>query len=217
MHTQFEWAWQKSDLSRHLKMPSKTVKTTNKKGTITKTKIQQGEALFPAHTFRSRPRTKVAVLQRMIVSPPWDRFDLEVQIFSEEALKWWNEGKEGKFPGGPHDPTRRQKGTVLAKAVENQKSIGLPDLSRVNVNVRTEGVDGSRLERERTGLSQGHETEEGSGTICVDDFDFAHAHWERWQDLAKHKSHRCAVCEKSVDTEVRSFHHLCFCRSLTPL
>ena len=127
--------------------------------------------MFPLHPLRSRPRTKFAVLQRMLVTPPWDRFDLSVMLFSAEAESWWNEAKQGQWPGGPNDPVKRQKKTALGQSVEIQKQLDLPKLDLVKVTVRIEGVDGNRLERERTGVTQSHESGAGIGPIMVDDYD----------------------------------------------
>ena len=160
--------------------------------------------LFPHSPVRNQPQVKMAVLQRMIVTAPWDRLELAVMLFSADARSWWDVGAAGKWPGGPSDKSKRNAGSALGNSVVLHRRIGLPDLSRVERTYRPEGVDGKRLERERTGVEHTREVDDGIGPIDVADYAFALAHWQRWLEIADRSDIVCSCCRKPVDTSVRA-------------
>lgn len=145
----------------------------------------------------------MAVLQRMIVTAPWDRLELSVMLFSADARSWWDVSAAGKWAGGPMDTSKRNAGSALSNSVMLHRRIGLPDLSRVERTYRPEGVDGKRLERERTGVEHTREVDDGIGPIDVADYAFALAHWQRWLEIADRDDLVCSCCRKSVDISVR--------------
>ena len=112
-------------------------------------------SFFPVRAKNSTPLSKMAILQRLLVSLPFSRLSLSVQIFSEDAEQWWHTcgpGAEGAITAASPPPRKLAKPSVTALAKRMQEleltkgypEAEHPDISRVKRIVRHEGVDGMR-------------------------------------------------------------------------
>lgn len=135
---------QKAEISRHMRREKPEG-------------MEKDKALsyFPVRARNSTPLSKIAILQRLLVSLPFSRLALSVQIFSEDAEHWWytcGAGAEGAITAASPPPNKTAKPSVTALA-KRMKELELtkgypeaekPDVSRVKKVVRHEGVDGLR-------------------------------------------------------------------------
>ena len=82
----------------------------------------------------------------MLTARPWNRFNLRIICFSNEAKDWWDEARLAK--GLVRTDAARRKWVKDGKVTEER---GWEDrdviLDRIEVMVRPEGVDGTRLMR----------------------------------------------------------------------
>lgn len=179
---QFEWSWQKPELSRHLLTHHS--RTSGSKGT---------ERYFRKKSHgMNHPQLKVAVLQRMLVSKPWSPLHLHVMLFSRDAQTWW---RDAATHGGSNPSASPSRGGRKAEPIMDP-AIPLPEVSHVPISIRVEGVDGQRLFRE-TGRDH-----PDVGPIRIDDWAFVEPHWRKWQSLLHHNL-KCACCGDPINPEVR--------------
>lgn len=119
--------------------------------------MQKDKALsyFPIRSKNGTPLSKIAILQRLLVSLPFSRLSLSVQFFSEDAENWWyacGAGAEGAITAASPPPKNIAKpsATALAKRMQELEltkgypEAEKPDLNRVKRLLRHEGVDGMR-------------------------------------------------------------------------
>lgn len=141
--------------------------------------MQKDKALsyFPVRSKNGTPLSKMAILQRLLVSLPFSRLSLSVQIFSEDAEDWWElcgPGAEGAITAASPPPkSRKPSVTALAKRMQElELTKGYPEAERPDVRhvkrvVRHEGVDGMR--RLRNDPAARLEDTEVLNSIEVDD------------------------------------------------
>lgn len=174
---QFEWAWQSPWLSRHLRN-------------------ENGESYFKKAAGANHFQHKIAVLQRMLVSNPWNGLGLRVRFYSEHAQAVWEEAqRNGPLSRGPptgRGPKRKTSHEVLASGSQ------WPDMSKVETVLRVEGVDGARMTREEPKkYGEGDRIER----IETDDRTWSVEQWEQWKAV-EDKKHKCACCNKAINTTV---------------
>ncbi|TFK44508.1 hypothetical protein BDQ12DRAFT_594993, partial [Crucibulum laeve] len=68
---QFEWAWQHPHISRHLR-------------------DTEGKSLFPTRSL-AHLKKDINVVRTMVSSHPFNRWPLHIKLFTEEAVKCWND------------------------------------------------------------------------------------------------------------------------------
>jgi len=239
---QFEWAWQKAEISRHLRRP--TQHPTAASGpmdrgdvdgeydaapvsTTTAAKESRAISYFPRKSLNSSPTMKMAILQRLLSSLPFRQLALSVQIFSTDALQWWDLNLQ---PNTSYhlDPERLgASGSTAAKAVRKKVSLKaiaetfkdidikkslptltLPDLDGVEKILRVEGVDGKRLFRND---DQEVPDKHTVGPIEVDDGTFTDEHLDKWDSLSEASMERldCVLCAKEIETSDHLSFSLC--------
>jgi len=135
---------------------------------------------------------KIAVLQRMLVSNPWNGLGLKVRLFSDAAKKVWDDA--AKY--GPVNP-----GAGLKRKISYERLVSRekwPDVTSIDVEMRKEGVDGARLMRED---AQKFSEKDCLEPIETDDRTWAVGHWSKWLSV-QDEAHTCPCCKKLVVTEV---------------
>ena len=174
---QFEWAWQSPWLSRHLRN-------------------ENGQSYFKKAAGANHFQHKIAVLQRMLVSNPWNGLGLRVRFYSETAKEVWEEaqrkGPLTRPPPAKVGPKRKTSYEALASGSQ------WPDVSKVETILRVEGVDGARMTREQP---KKYKKEDCIPPIEVDDYTWAMEQWDKWKTVQDEK-HKCACCKKAIDTTV---------------
>lgn len=146
---QFEWAWQKAEVSRHLRRP--THATGPGTGceplpTVENDATQAGQnggpddpsekvkgkpassqraiSYFPRKSLNGSPMMKIAILQRLVVSLPFRHLALSVQLFSKDARTWWDTNLQQPERSYHLDPERRRApGSAAAIAVRKRLSV----------------------------------------------------------------------------------------------
>lgn len=145
-------------------------------------------------------------MQRLLTVPPFSAYKLGVYLFSPNAEKLWEDALAGRYLGGWADKItgRLAIDSKRRLASEVAKVMGPPDLGRVRVVVKYEGIDGKRPERER-GVPYGSETEAGEQSVLLQasDLEFAKRQWEKFEAIDAESSHRCECCQQAIDVKVR--------------
>lgn len=194
---QFEWAWQSPWLSRHLKVKPvlHSEETQDAKGKGKRKAIPTVNYFNNAKSGHNHPQMKIAVLQRMLVTSPWNTMDLAVTLFSRAASTWW---QDALIHGGENPKVYKRTPTKVAQKIMDP-ALSLPDVSDIQLSHRYEGVDGSRLLRENPAL---HATTLPQTPIDIDDWAFVERHWQKWLTL-KDSDLTCSCCRKPIDSSVR--------------
>ena len=134
---------------------------------------------FPTRSSNGSPLTKISILQRLLVSYPFARLALSVQLFSSDALHWWEsspsfvetnmESQSSRQTTKNRKKKKRLSLESITEGVEHMNvtaghsAIQAPNIDNVKRLVRLQGVDGNRLSR------QGKEKGDRIGSIEADD------------------------------------------------
>lgn len=174
-------------------------------------------SFFPTRRVNSSPTAKIAILQRLLVSIPFSRLALSVQLYSQDAQEWWaasGEEVEKTSLKGASKAMARTSVKAIAEQVHLLKiqqaygPITRPDLGGVQKMFRPEGVDGMRLFRE-TGEEAVAGPAIGAGKIEVDDGKWTDEHLLKWEQYEEQMGARsitdqatCSICSGSIGTTV---------------
>nr|XP_018262816.1 uncharacterized protein I303_04300 [Kwoniella dejecticola CBS 10117]OBR84974.1 hypothetical protein I303_04300 [Kwoniella dejecticola CBS 10117] len=174
---QFEWAWQKPELSRHLRVSDP----------------QTGEdygPIFSKDAKRNWVERKLAVAHALLTTPPFNRLPLHLRFFVQEVHEMFQ----------AIDRTDSRPGRRTKKPT-NQGWNPLPLDQNITSVLDLGGVSGTTgLRREST---QGVRSKEGP--IDVSDTDFRHSEsvWGKWkkaeQRLAAGHAIACEQCSQAID------------------
>lgn len=105
----FSISIQKAELSRYLRRPAPL-----------ELRKEPSISYFPTRSNNASPLSKVTILQRLIVSMPWSRLKLSVELYSADAEEWWNEA-----PVRALRTNYSSKKKVVEEVVEEGKEEGL--------------------------------------------------------------------------------------------
>jgi len=207
---QFEWAWQKPDLSRHLKHASTLSPTApTDEATTEAAEPEVLKALFPRNAARNRMETKMAVARTMLTKTPFDRWPLHIRVFTKDAWVIWNDFKTVNDQPEVEVAAPKAKGTRKAPAKRKPKNPPrtfdpLPEMATVMLDLG--GVDGKTGEREAgtKGVTK------LDGPIDVEDTEFRNAVWAKWKrSRTGGAKGTCAVCRDDIeDVDVSPGHKL---------
>ncbi|WVQ80842.1 hypothetical protein IAT38_002949 [Cryptococcus sp. DSM 104549] len=188
---QFEWAWQKPEISRHLKWYDPQTG-------------QETGPIFKKDGKRSWVERKICVAYALLSLPPFARLPLHIRFFVPEALEIFNGIHQNALSP---DPTPVPASKRAAAAV-TLPSVISPTVSKTLDLGGVSGLTGKR--RESTKGVNGRE-----GPIDVQDKDFRQGPgvWDKWLDVrnqaADGESFLCSECGKTVALEDHLTFSLC--------
>ncbi|KIR51021.1 structure-specific endonuclease subunit SLX1 [Cryptococcus gattii Ru294] len=176
---QFEWAWQKPELSRHLKIRGED---------------EEYHRIFTKDAKRNWVERKVCVAYALLSLPPFNRLPLHVRFFNHETHDIWQSIHEqaglsavrrGKSRAKPVNPLH-----LLSQTVAPAVTIIL-DLGGVS------GTSGERRESTKGVLSR-------EGPIDVKDAEFRQGYgvWRKWLEISKRivsgQNLCCHLCQEGI-------------------
>ncbi|ODN81961.1 hypothetical protein L202_02297 [Cryptococcus amylolentus CBS 6039] len=196
---QFEWAWQKPELSRHLRLPS----AESSKETV---------PIFPKDTKRNWVERKICVAYALLALPPFSGLPLHIRFFVTEAKDMYESIHRTVLAHEPPPKTRKKPVNplhLIPQAV-NPSVTTLLDLGGVS------GATGKRRQSTRGVQSR-------DGPIDVKDTEFRQGWrvWGKWEEVRERIAldedvARCCRCEKMVDCHDQLSFALCPSDRLEP-
>ncbi|ODN94165.1 hypothetical protein L198_05016 [Cryptococcus wingfieldii CBS 7118] len=199
VYGQFEWAWQKPELSRHLRLQS----AESRKETV---------PIFSKDTKRNWVERKICVAYALLALPPFSRLPLHIRFFVTEAKDMYESIHHTVLAHEPLPKTRKKPVNplhLIPQAV-NPSVTTMLDLGGVS------GATGKRRESTRGVQSR-------DGPIDVKDTEFRQGRrvWGKWEEVRERIAldedvARCCRCEKMVDCHDQLSFALCPSDRLEP-